>query len=137
VDADGETAAIEKAKEILTSGVKAFIHTSVRTRVVDEDDTASARCVRLVASLKKMSAKFHFFAFAQMAHMASADPFTKIKGMISEMIEKLLNKANAVPGGRGDRHPGSEQRPVDELHPGDRPRRVCAFQRQPAFPKAV
>ena len=93
-DADGETAAIEKAKEILASGVKAFIQTSVRARVVDEDDMASARRVRLVASLKKMSAKFHSFAFAQMAHMASADPFAKIKGMINEMIEKLLNEAN-------------------------------------------
>jgi hypothetical protein len=93
-DADGETAAIEKAKEILASGVKAFIQTSVRARVVDEDDMASARRERLVASLKKMSAKFHSFAFAQMAHMASADPFAKIKGMINEMIEKLLNEAN-------------------------------------------
>merc|ERR1719456_1833727 len=93
-DADGETAAIEKAKEILASGVKAFIQTSVRARVVDESDMASARRERLVASLKRMGGKFHSYALAQLAHMASADPFAKIKGMIEAMIEKLLNEAN-------------------------------------------
>merc|ERR1719324_1656054 len=42
-DADGETAAIEKAKEILASGVKAFIQTSVKSRTVEEDETTAAR----------------------------------------------------------------------------------------------
>merc|ERR550514_634846 len=77
-DADGETAAIEKATEILASGVKAFIQTSAKARVVDESDMVSARRERLVASLKKLGGKFHSYAFAQLAHMASVDPFAKI-----------------------------------------------------------
>ena len=80
-DSDAETAAIEKAKEILASGVKAFIQTAAKSRTVEEDDMASAR---RVASLKKMSIKFHSFALTQLASRASADPFAKIKSMISE-----------------------------------------------------
>merc|ERR1719487_362592 len=93
-DAAAETAAIEKAKQILANGVKAFIQTSVKSRTVEEDETTAARRERLVASLKKMSLKFHSFALTQLAHRASQDPFAKIKGMISDMIEKLLNEAN-------------------------------------------
>jgi len=93
-DADGETAAIEKAKEILASGVKAFIQTSMKSKTVDEDDLASTKRDKLVGAFNQMSRKFHSYAFAQLAHMASVDPFAKIKGMISEMIDKLLKEAN-------------------------------------------
>merc|ERR1719440_2458384 len=41
-----------------------------------------------------MSHKFNSFAFAQIANMASVDPFAKIKSMINEMIEKLVQEAN-------------------------------------------
>jgi len=93
-DAAGETAAIEKAKEILASGVKAFLQTAVKSRTVDEDDMVAAKREKLVASFKALSKKFKSYAFMQLAHMASADPFAKIKSMIGEMIEKLLNEAN-------------------------------------------
>merc|ERR1719478_204525 len=92
--AAGETAAIEKAIEILSSGVKAFIQTAAKSKTVDEDDMSSDKRERLVASLKKMGNKFHSYALVQLANMATADPFGKIKSMISEMIEKLLNEAN-------------------------------------------
>merc|ERR1719478_1332126 len=93
-DKDAETAAIEKAKTILAGGVTALLQTSTKTKVVDEDDATSQRRDRLVASLKKMSAKYNSFALMQLSNMAAADPFAKIKGMIEEMIEKLLNEAN-------------------------------------------
>jgi hypothetical protein len=93
-DAAGETAAIEKAKEILASGVKAFIQTSVKARTVDEDDMVAARRERLAAALNKLGGKFHSFALAQLAHRATVDPFAKIKAMINEMVEKLLQEAN-------------------------------------------
>jgi hypothetical protein len=91
-DADAETAAIEKAKQILTDGVTAaLIQTAASTRATDAEDD---RRDRLVASLQKMSHKFNSFALAQLSSLAKADPFAKIKGMISDMIEKLLNEAN-------------------------------------------
>jgi len=93
-DKDAESAAIEKAKEILANGVTAFLQTAIKTKVVGDDDATAERREQLVDALKQMSRKFHSFAFMQIANMANADPFAKIKGMIGEMIEKLLNEAN-------------------------------------------
>merc|ERR1719171_137122 len=45
-----ETAAIEKAKEILSSGVKAFIQTAVKSKSVDEDDMVSTKRDKLVGA---------------------------------------------------------------------------------------
>merc|ERR1719262_1279126 len=93
-DAGDEMAAIAKAKEILQNGVKAFVQVSSTKRVVDEDDRAVSRRTRLGKLLKGLSSKFGSYALMQLAHRAAADPFGKIKGLISEMIEKLLNEAN-------------------------------------------
>merc|ERR1719284_1456877 len=57
-------------------------------------DAEDDRRDHLVAALQKMSHKFNSFALAQLSSMAKQDPFAKIKGMINEMIEKLLNEAN-------------------------------------------
>merc|ERR1719194_118535 len=57
-DAAGETAAIEKAKEILASGVKAFIQTSVRSWTTDKDDLPSTKREKLVGIFKQMTKKF-------------------------------------------------------------------------------
>merc|ERR1719473_751829 len=54
----------------------------------------SQRRERLVSLLKSKGKKFHSYAFMQLANMAGADPFGKIKSMISEMVEKLLKEAN-------------------------------------------
>jgi hypothetical protein len=93
-----EMGAIEKAKEILVSGVKAFVQVSAKTRRWnpdddDESDAVSAKRQKVVGILKQLSATHHSFAFAQLASMAGSDPFVKIRGLIEDMIAKLLKEA--------------------------------------------
>merc|ERR1719159_2053792 len=92
-------AAVEKAKDILVSGVKAFVQTSTMTKKWspddddDDDDKTAATREKVVGILKDLSNTHHSFALAQMASMASSDPFVKIRGLIEDMIEKLLKEA--------------------------------------------
>merc|ERR1719207_337442 len=93
-----EMGAIEKAKDILVSGVKAFVQTKTRTRRWnpdddDEDDKTAAQRQQVVEILKNLGQVHHSFAFAQMASMAASDPFVKIRGLIEDMIAKLLKEA--------------------------------------------
>merc|ERR1719386_377660 len=94
-----EMGAIEKAKEILVSGVKAaFVQVKSKTRRWnpdddEESDAVSARREKVVDILKQLSKKHHSFAFAQLANMATSDPFVKIRGLIEDMIAKLLKEA--------------------------------------------
>jgi len=88
-----ETAAIEKAKEILSDGVKVFLQTSTRMRTKDsevaEEETRS-RAVRVLEGLKK---KFHSFRLVQLTARARSDPFGKIRGLIEDMIASLEKEA--------------------------------------------
>merc|ERR1719333_146357 len=43
--------------------------------------------------LSKLGRKLHSFALMQLAEVAKADPFAKVKGMIEEMIAALLKQA--------------------------------------------
>jgi hypothetical protein len=93
-----EMGAIEKAKTILVDGVKAFVQVSAKTRRwnpddEDESDAVSAKREKVVGILKQLSQTHHSFAFAQLANMATSDPFVKIRGLIEDMIAKLLKEA--------------------------------------------
>merc|ERR1719235_355374 len=95
-----EMGAIEKAKEILVGGVKAFVQMKTLTKTErwnpdddDEDDKTAATRDKVVTILKKLSTEQKSFAFAQLASMASSDPFVKIRGLIEDMIAKLLKEA--------------------------------------------
>merc|ERR1719428_391576 len=93
-----EMGAIEKAKEILVSGVTAFAQVSTNTRRwnpddEDESDAVSAKRSKVVTILKQLGQTHHSFAFAQLASMAQSDPFVKIRGLIEDMIAKLLKEA--------------------------------------------
>lgn len=101
-----EMAAISKASQILEEGVTAFLETGSRTRrmsewvpddddAVDESSDMSAARSQVVSILKNIAEQRHSFVFAQMASMASSDPFEKIRGLINDMIEKLLKEAEA------------------------------------------
>merc|ERR1719235_2594569 len=93
-----EMGAIEKAKQILVDGVKAFVQVSSKIRRwnpddEDESDAVSAKRTQVVGILKQLSQTHHSFAFAQLANMATSDPFVKIRGLIEDMIAKLLKEA--------------------------------------------
>jgi chromosome segregation ATPase len=93
-----EMGAIDKAKEILVSGVTAFAQVKTQTRRWnpdddDESDAVAAKRTKVVTLLKQLGQKSHSFAFAQLANMASSDPFVKIRGLIEDMIAKLLKEA--------------------------------------------
>jgi len=93
-----EMGAIEKAKEILVSGVKAFVQTKIKTRrwnpdEDEEDDKTTAKRQQVVQILKNLGQVHHSFAFSQLASMATSDPFVKIRGLIEDMIAKLLKEA--------------------------------------------
>jgi len=88
-----ETAAIEKAKEILSEGVKVFLQTSSRTvSLAKEEEAVDARS-QAVKVLKKLGKKFNSYALAQLASRARTDPFGKIRGLIEDMIAKLTKEA--------------------------------------------
>merc|ERR1719182_699037 len=97
-----EMGAIEKAKTILVEGVTAFAQVSSKVRRTqmrwnpdddEESDAVSAKRDKVVGILKQLSQTHHSFAFAQLASMATSDPFVKIRGLIEDMIAKLLKEA--------------------------------------------
>lgn len=94
-----ETAAIDKASEILSAGVVAFVQAGVRTKHLSDDDddeeqdeSSSVRS-KLVSKLQGLGKKYHSFALMQLAGTAKSDPFVKVRGLIESMIAKLLKEA--------------------------------------------
>eukprot|EP00746_Dinoflagellata_sp_MGD_P071497 gnl/MRDRNA2_/MRDRNA2_29113_c0_seq2.p1 gnl/MRDRNA2_/MRDRNA2_29113_c0~~gnl/MRDRNA2_/MRDRNA2_29113_c0_seq2.p1 ORF type:complete len:691 (-),score=253.79 gnl/MRDRNA2_/MRDRNA2_29113_c0_seq2:14-2086(-) len=93
-----EIAAITKATEILEEGVTAFVEISSKVRKYDpnDDDESEAddqKREQLVKIFKGLLRKRHSFVLTQLVNMAGSDPFAKIKGLITEMIDKLVKEA--------------------------------------------
>merc|ERR1719199_2238780 len=87
-----ETAAIEKAKEVLAEGVKVFLQTSTKLRVKSADEAYDTRA-QVVRVLTKITQKAHSYQLMQLVASAQSDPFGKIRGLIEEMIAKLTKEA--------------------------------------------
>jgi hypothetical protein len=94
-DAGEETAAIEKAKEILSTGVKVFLQTSSMTRVgtKDEDVEQAQRRASAVRTLRSLAKKYNTFGLLELSMSAQSDPFGKVRGLIESMIAKLTKEA--------------------------------------------
>merc|ERR1719324_1372364 len=88
-DAGEEMAAIAKAKEILTEGVKVFLQ--VKSTVKDDDDSIVRD--QVAALLKKIAKKTPAYALTQLVSAAKSDTFGKIKGLIEAMIDRLEKEA--------------------------------------------
>jgi chromosome segregation ATPase len=96
--ASEEMGAVTKAKDILLSGVKAFIQTKSKMHkksqdADDDSDATDAIREKVVGVLQKLAADHHSFALNQVASVARSDPFVKIRGLIESMIAKLLKEA--------------------------------------------
>merc|ERR1712232_930599 len=83
-----ELAAIAKATEILSSGVKALVQVNSASTGHD------SRRERVSTLLQHLSHKYQNFSLVQAAHAAKADPFGKVRGLVEQMIAKLQEEAN-------------------------------------------
>merc|ERR1719487_2188778 len=88
-DAAEEMAAIAKAKEILSEGVKVFLQ--VKSTMKDDDDSNVRN--QVAAILEKVAKKTPKFALTQLVSAAKSDTFGKIKGLIESMIDRLEKEA--------------------------------------------
>jgi len=101
-----EVDAINKAIEILSNGVKAMLQAGMEvdqkqpvpsdenfSGEVDDEKAARVR-ERLIDHLKDMGHKFHSYTMMEMVSAATTDPFEKIRGLIGDMIAKLVAEAN-------------------------------------------
>lgn len=94
--AKGEIAALDKAKEILTDRVKVLLSTDEPYESqgsAPDDRQEAAQRHRLIDKLQTLGHKFGSYAMMEMAAAAAQDPFAKIKGLVEEMIAKLVAAA--------------------------------------------
>jgi len=96
---NGEIAAIDKAKDILLSGVKVFVQVKINTRRVhkyselEESSGESVLRQKLGDNLRDLAEKHHSFGLSQLAAAASSDPFVKVRSLIDSMIAKVIREA--------------------------------------------
>merc|ERR1719387_1136871 len=97
-----EMGAIDKAKEILVSGVKVLVQvktSTVRAKWADEDRDGDAESkedaarAKVTGLLRGLARAHKSFALAQLASLSQSDPFVKIRGLIEDMISKLIKEA--------------------------------------------
>jgi len=89
-DAAEEMEAIAKAKEILETGVKAFVQTGATVRRYSNEPAKRDEVSQIFKGLAK---KQHSFALAQLMSAIRSDPFGKVRGLIEGMIDKLTKEA--------------------------------------------
>jgi len=86
-----EIGAIEKAKEILATGVKVFLQVTAKSTTRDDNDSDKRN--RVSALMRSLATKDHTFALSQLASAAQSDAFGKVRGLIEAMIDRLTKQA--------------------------------------------
>merc|ERR1719316_1507011 len=96
-DNQAELKALGAAKAILLKKFAAFVETGSKTRarVAMRDDASDDAKERALKSIEQLGKRLHSTALVALAYRAAADPFVKIRGMIEDMIAKLLEEAAA------------------------------------------
>merc|ERR1719506_1055946 len=86
-----EIAAVGKAKDILTSGVKVFLQ--VDKHFPRDDPQRREQLVRVISRLDRAPQGTGDFSFSQLLLEAKQDPFAKVRDLIEGMIDKLMKAA--------------------------------------------
>jgi hypothetical protein len=88
-DINAELTALGKAKEILTKKFGALLQMTVKVAAKDDEDTR-AQALRHV---EEVGRKYHSTMLVALAYRASSDPFAKVRNMLENMVDKLLQEA--------------------------------------------
>jgi chromosome segregation ATPase len=93
-DSVAELTALDSAKAILS---KKFAASLLQTRSTQRlklrlSSTGDAKS-RALRAIQQLGKKFHSTALVSLAYRAAADPFAKVRGMIEDMIKKLMQEA--------------------------------------------
>jgi hypothetical protein len=88
-----EMAAIETAKTTLSDGVPSFVQTGARVQVRASADSEEEVRDKAAKLLRGLAHKANSYALAQLAIRVRSDPFGKVRGLIEEMISKLVKAA--------------------------------------------
>merc|ERR1719326_2790437 len=90
-DNKAELTALGKAKAILLKKFASFVQTQTLAKSeAREDEDPKARALR---SIEQLGRRLHQTSLVALAYRAAADPFVKIRGMVEDMIAKLLQEA--------------------------------------------
>merc|ERR1719299_96050 len=71
----------------------AFVQTGAKTTVSARNDAEDDAKARVLKSIEQLGRRLHKTALIALAYRAASDPFVKIRGMIEDMIAKLLQEA--------------------------------------------
>jgi len=91
-EATAEQAAIDKAKEILKARVTVFMQGSMLKGPSTYSIQAKTRA-KLVNHFRALGNRLHSLAMLNLVSVASSDPMEQVKGLLNNLIEKLVKEA--------------------------------------------
>jgi len=85
-----EIQAIEKAREILSNGVKVFLQVGKSTASTKDDQDKRMKVTQI---LRRISRDAHQFQLTQITAASQNDEFSKVRGLVEAMIARLTQEA--------------------------------------------